>query len=383
MTAVYIDVHALHTLPYSNVNRDDLGSPKTVVFGGSERTRISSQSWKRVVRHKVEERLADPAVRTRRLIGAIAAVLQGRGWEGRTAEEAGRQVVLSAGKGIKVEPKKKGQEDKPQDTSVLFYLPEAAITELADLAAGYEEALAAEADKKKPAAKGVLPSDEIIDILRARSGTINLFGRMLAELPGAEVDGAVQFAHAFTVHGTTVETDFFTAVDDIPKDDDHGSGHMNVGEFSSGTFYRYANINLSQLLGNIGGDTETAHELVTQFLRAFIDTVPSGKQNATAAQTPPGLVHVCVRTDRPMSYAAAFEEPIPSTGGFSAQAQSRLDSYAGELDRAWWQDTSTSFHSGINLVKELPHLGRYVASYPGLITSAIEAVEDVARNERT
>ena len=85
-------------------------------------------------------------------------------------------------------------------------------------------------------------------MLRSRNATIQLMGRMLAELPGAEVDGAVQFAHAFTTHGTVVETDFFTAVDDIEKEGDAGSAHMNAAQFSAGTFYRYANIGLATLL---------------------------------------------------------------------------------------------------------------------------------------
>ncbi|WP_431868275.1 type I-E CRISPR-associated protein Cas7/Cse4/CasC [Nocardiopsis eucommiae] len=381
MKAAYIDVHALQTLPYSNTNRDDLGSPKTVVFGGYERTRISSQSWKRVIRHEVEQRLGDPAVRTRRLVGAVAEELRERGWDEGPAEEAGRQIIVSAG--MKLEPKKKGLEGRAQDTSVLFYLPQAAISELADVASGYPDAIGAEMAKKKPSKQGVLPTDEVTQILKSRSGTINLFGRMLAELPGGQVDGATQFAHAFTVHGTAVETDFFTAVDDIPREDDHGSGHMNVGEFSSGTFYRYANINLAQLLDNLGGDEETTRELVTQFLRAFIATVPTGKQNATAAQTVPELVHVSVRADRPVSYAAAFEEPIQSAAGFAARAQTRMDSYAGQLNRVWWDDTSTAFHAGINLDKELPNLGSRVESYPALVSSVLENTSGSAGDANT
>ena len=66
-TPRFIDIHALQTVPFSNLNRDDQGAPKTVIFGGAERTRISSQSWKRAIRRKVEHILGDPAVRTRRV----------------------------------------------------------------------------------------------------------------------------------------------------------------------------------------------------------------------------------------------------------------------------------------------------------------------------
>ncbi|GAA1748939.1 type I-E CRISPR-associated protein Cas7/Cse4/CasC [Streptomonospora arabica] len=370
-TPAYLDIHALQTLPYSNVNRDDLGLPKVVEYGGRERTRVSSQSWKRAVRHQVETRLGDPAVRTRRIIAAVAERLTARGWDADLAELAGRQVVAAAGKGIKLEQDKEGQAPS---TSVLLYLPAAGLDELADLAAGYENELRAVAGKKTP--KPVLPSERVAAILRSRNATINLFGRMLAELPGADVDGAVQFAHAFTVHGTDVETDFFTAVDDIRGPaEDRGSGHMNVGQFSAGTFYRYANVNLSALLTNLDGDTTAARELVAEFLAAFLATVPGGKQTATAAMTIPELVYVAVRTDRPISFAPAFEKPITSTHGYSAAAQSALSSYAQNLHTLWGEeDLHYSAHAGLEAADDkLPGLGQRRPSYPALRAEAIDA----------
>ena len=46
----YIDIHVLQTVPPSCVNRDDTGSPKTAVYGGVTRARVSSQAWKRAMR---------------------------------------------------------------------------------------------------------------------------------------------------------------------------------------------------------------------------------------------------------------------------------------------------------------------------------------------
>ena len=43
---LYIDIHVLQTVPPSNINRDDTGSPKTARFGGVVRARVSSQAWK-------------------------------------------------------------------------------------------------------------------------------------------------------------------------------------------------------------------------------------------------------------------------------------------------------------------------------------------------
>lgn len=362
ITPAYIDIHALQTVPYANLNRDDLGSPKTLMYGDAERTRVSSQSWKRAVRHEIEQRLGQPAVRTRRIIRGVADRLTAQGWDEELALFAGQQVVQAAGVNV---------ESDKVTTSVTFYLPSAGIDDLATIAAEHRDELTAEATKKKPTS--VLPKDRIEDILRSRNGTIQLLGRMLAELPGAEVDGAVQFAHAFTTHATVVETDFFTAVDDIPKLGDHGSAHMNSGQFSAGTFYRYANIGLDTLARNLDGDLATARELVAEFLRAFITTVPSGKQNATAAMTIPDLVYIAVRGDRPISLAAAFEHPVRSQLGYAEPSRKNLSDYAASLHEYWGtEDLAWHGHAAIT-DKPAPGLGDRTASLANLTSSAVSA----------
>lgn len=50
MPGLFLDVHVLQTVPPSNLNRDDTGSPKTAVYGGVRRARVSSQAWKRATR---------------------------------------------------------------------------------------------------------------------------------------------------------------------------------------------------------------------------------------------------------------------------------------------------------------------------------------------
>ncbi|MGW6421444.1 type I-E CRISPR-associated protein Cas7/Cse4/CasC [Nocardia sp. NPDC055053] len=326
----FLDIHLLQTLPYSNLNRDDLGSPKQLIYGGTERTRVSSQAWKRVTRHAVENTTATHAVRTRRVAPEVSRRLQDRGWPQELADAAGVQVLKSAVK----DAKKEGLAVEANgSSSVLLYLPTDALDALADLAETHRAAIEAQATAKKLV--GVLPTSEVAAILTSRNGSIHLLGRMLAELPGGDVDGAVQVAHAFTTHGTEPEIDFFTAVDDIPSTI-RGSGHMNSAEFSSGVFYRYANVDLQGLRTNLGGDTAMARELVAAFLHAFATTVPTGKQNSTAAQTLPELIHVAVRTDRPVSLAAAFEAPVTAgTSGWAAPSRTRLAEYATRLQRMW------------------------------------------------
>src|ERR1035441_10913504 len=56
-----IELHVLQSFPVSCLNRDDVGAPKTAVFGGVNRARISSQSLKRTIREYAKEEL--PAAR--------------------------------------------------------------------------------------------------------------------------------------------------------------------------------------------------------------------------------------------------------------------------------------------------------------------------------
>ena len=54
---IYVDFHVIQTVPPSCVNRDDTGSPKTAVYGGVTRARISSQAWKRAMRQMFRDGL--------------------------------------------------------------------------------------------------------------------------------------------------------------------------------------------------------------------------------------------------------------------------------------------------------------------------------------
>jgi CRISPR system Cascade subunit CasC len=361
----FIDIHLLQTLPYSNINRDDLGSPKSLVYGGTDRTRVSSQSWKRAVRLEVENALADPAARTRRLPEQVSARLKKRGWLTDAADAAGAQVLLSATKeGLKIE--------KDGASSVLLYLPIVALDELADLADEHREAIEGQVGQKKPT--GVLPAGRIGELLASRNGTINMFGRMLAELPGAEVDGTVQVAHAFTTHGTEPEIDFFTAVDDLNPPEARGSGHMNSAVFSAGVFYRYACVDIEGLLRNLRADTRMARELTREFLTAFISAMPTGKQNSTAAHTLPDLAYLAVRADRPISLAPAFESAVRAEAdGWAAPSRRELARYATRLRQLW--GTGGINWDGYACIDEKPltGLGADSGSFHEVISQTVEA----------
>ena len=72
--STYVDIHIIQSLPPSCVNRDDSGSPKSAVYGGVRRLRVSSQSWKRATRLYFNDLLdaKDVGVRTKRVVEVLA-----------------------------------------------------------------------------------------------------------------------------------------------------------------------------------------------------------------------------------------------------------------------------------------------------------------------
>ncbi|MFG3370565.1 type I-E CRISPR-associated protein Cas7/Cse4/CasC [Streptomyces sp. NPDC048156] len=378
--ARFIDIHVLQSVPFANLNRDDTNSVKTVQYGNTMRTRVSSQSWKRAVRTVFEQRIGQAALRTRRIGERVAHELEQRGWPQDLAQRAGGHAAAASG--IKFELAKNPAEPKqslPNKvlTNAMVYVPQTAVTELADLATQHRDALEQAKDIKKPADKSILPTDQVEAVLRSRNGVINLFGRMLAEIDDAGVDGAVQVAHALTTHETDIELDYFSAVDDITAEwnDATGSGHMGHAEFSAGTFYRYATIDLRDLITNIGDEPQAARELTSAFLASFITSLPQAKKNSTAPHTIPDLVHLSVRDDRPLSYAAAFEKPVRAhaQGGFAETSRAQLADYAQAANTllgttgiltAGWASLET---------KDLTGLGERHDSFDDMITTALNA----------
>ncbi|AGI87188.1 type I-E CRISPR-associated protein Cas7/Cse4/CasC [Streptomyces albidoflavus] len=378
----FLDIHIIQPVPYANLNRDDTNSVKTMLYGDALRTRISSQSWKRAVREHFQNELGDNALRTRRIGERVAEVLRGRGWDQALAERAGAHVA--AGSSIKWEVAK-GKDKQPITnkvlTNALVYLPEDAVEELADIAEAHKDSLTTDFTGKGKSKPESALKGKIDKVLLRRNGVINLFGRMLAEVDQAGVDGAVQVAHAFTTHATEVELDYFAAVDDVTatRDDETGSGHMGTAEFSTGTLYRFATIDLQELTKNLSDDNDTAvgaaRDLAGQFLLSFIESLPQAKKNSTAPHSLPHLVHVAVRSDRPLSFAAAFEEPVRSAeqGGYVARSVEGLDAYSKAANTLLGPGRVLhAAHASLQFDK-LEHLGERQPSFAALVAAALDA----------
>jgi len=217
-------------------------------------------------------------------------------------------IKPSAKKSKKKEPET-GEEDK---SDVLFFMSAQQAKNLAVLALGG-------VDKRA-----------VQNALREGNGVeLALFGRMVADDVTLNCDASAQVAHAISTHRVENEYDFFTAVDDMASQlQDHaGGGHLGTVEYNSATLYRYATVAVHELFVQLASDADALEKAIREFARAFICSVPTGKQNTFAAHTVPDAVLVSVRTDRPLNLVGAFEKPI-SGEGLAERSAKALEAYA-------------------------------------------------------
>ncbi|MFD9862991.1 type I-E CRISPR-associated protein Cas7/Cse4/CasC [Streptomyces alboflavus] len=324
---LYVDVHILQTVPPANLNRDDQGNPKEAYYGGTRRSRVSSQAWKRATRMHFTEHMPahDLATRTRRVASALTGNLRER--TGLAEEPAGRLAdALLAPLKISV-GRKKG------DTAYLLFYGRRQLDNVAALVSDRAAELIALDDKELRAEIEQLPVEE--QFSAGHSLDVALFGRMVADIAALRVDAAVQVAHALSTHSATLEFDYFTAVDDRTQEEQEtGAGMIGTIGFNSATLYRYATVGLHQLRENLGDDA-AAVEGVRKFITSFARSVPSGYRNSFAHQTLPSLVSVAVRTDQPVNLVTAYEEPVTPSSGIAAESARRLAAEHRTAVEAW------------------------------------------------
>lgn len=324
--STFIQLHLLTSYPPSNLNRDDLGRPKTAVMGGKTRLRVSSQSLKRAWRtSEIFEKTLDGHIGTRtRRLGKEKIISElpkdnpvSEVWAkdilavyGEPDDEPGmlKQLVFVSPAEEKV-LKEFLQEVK--DALSDNNTGGAAIQEIRSLQAKRSEKTKAE-DKKKITNQIVGKLRDLLLIAKITSAfDIAMFGRMLASSPTHNIEAAVQVAHAITVHEVAVEDDYFTAVDDLNRGkEDMGAGHIGETEFAAGVFYLYACINRDLLVENLGDDKALADKALVTLVEAAAKIAPSGKQNSFASRARTSYMLAEKGSDQPRSLSVAFLKPV-------------------------------------------------------------------------
>jgi len=314
----FIQLHLLTSYPPANLNRDDLGRPKTAVMGGVQRLRVSSQSLKRAWRTSdLFQRALEGHVGTR--TKEMGARVRARLTEADIPEaDAAKWAEAIAGRFGKL--KATGGEIEqlahfsPAEISAVDTLTGILISE-----------------RRAPR------EEELGKLLQARHGAadIALFGRMLAAAPAFNTEAAAQVAHAITVHKVAVEDDYFTAVDDLNQGvEDVGAGHIGETEFAAGLFYLYVCIDRDLLCRNLQDDEQLATTAIRALTEATATVAPTGKQNSFASRAYASYIRAEKGTRQPRSLSVAFLKPV-SGQDMLADAIAALEGTGANMDKVY------------------------------------------------
>jgi CRISPR system Cascade subunit CasC len=179
------------------------------------------------------------------------------------------------------------------------------------------------------------PTTEELDALLhvQHAVDIAMFGRMLASKTRFNAEAAVQVAHAFGVHASVVEDDYFTAVDDL-NNDDSGAGHVGEAGFAAAVFYQYVCIDRDQLKKNLGGDEDLTKTALAALTQAALTVGPSGKQNSFASRARAHYALAEKGEQQPRSLSLAFVKPVIA-GNYAEDAIEALKTVKKNMDSVY------------------------------------------------
>lgn len=305
----FLQLHVLTSYPPSNLNRDDLGRPKTAAMGGANRLRISSQSLKRAWRQsevfKQELGGGHIGTRTKQMGVVIFRKLKEGGVKDKHAKEWAKLIAGEFGK------LKSGKAATEGDAETVSDMPELEIEQLAHFSP--EERSAIDELISKMIKRDSGPEKEELHLLRKKhsAADIALFGRMLASKPAYNTEAAAQVAHAITVHKVAVESDYFTAVDDLNTGEvDRGAAHIGETEFGAGLYYLYACVDRTLLQENLGGNEALTRQTIAGFVGAVAQVAPSGKQNSFGSRAYASYILAETGDQQPRSLSVSFLKPV-------------------------------------------------------------------------
>lgn len=374
MNKNFINFHILISHSPSCLNRDDMNMQKSAIFGGKRRVRVSSQSLKRTMRKSpyYAQHLGEASIRSRdlELLKDEFNDLLGGEFDESIIKEALERFAKTKASSEDVEDEQDTEENEKSSDKKIAVAPwikdEFKIicqivreVRAEGLSSEEEEKVKQAFDKQK--GKKKKPLEFFIDaafgkkiekrveikrevLLKAigSAADVALSGRMATSGLMTTIEGSLALAHVITTHAVDADIDWFTAVDDLQE---HGSGHLDTQEFSSGVFYRYASLNLKQLQMNMGlisdikapetpASRQDALKIASHILHLLTTETPSAKQQSFAAHNLADLAMVSF-SDIPVSLANAFEEPVKAAPGFIKPSIKALGEY--------WQAVHTGY----------------------------------------
>ncbi|MEW6945560.1 type I-E CRISPR-associated protein Cas7/Cse4/CasC [Trueperella pyogenes] len=295
-----LTLHIVASVPYSNLNRDDSGTPKRVIQGGALRALHSSQAIKRGIRTLYEEASKDVSVRSGQLIAEIVDTAKKLNSDAdeKALTKAAKNIVGKLTKGDKGGASSGKGSEKESDRSI-WMSHEEILTAATAILNGQEDA-------------------EFIEDGVTGSLAIAAFGRMFANAPSKRTEAAIAVSPAVTTHAATIDSDYFSTVDDIrERKHDSGATFLGVFQYTNGVFYRTITIDKVQLKESwTGYNLPEAEANLKELINAIIYGQPRGKENGTAPYIQPALV---LAEEQRYRVAYDFETPVdtdPRSGGY-------------------------------------------------------------------
>lgn len=381
---MFVQIHMLQSVPPGNLNRDDAGQPKKCLFGGVTRGRISSQCLKRNMRLSplFQEAFAEQlAKRTKYLPRLVAdAVVEA----GVIPEKEIDGIKAGIAAQFKKEAKAEAEGDDAGETAssatdttpqLVFFRP-AFATKIAELLGemrkshpkAYKKFIG---EKEKRSKEEDKAADEAIQAFRdaalnareSLSVDVGLFGRMTTSDIVVDVEAACQVAHAISTHETLIESDYFTAMDDMQQSfvtsqtQSGGAAFLGSGDtetfFNSAVYYKYVNIDTDALMKTVG-DADKVRHAVGVMVQAAALATPTGKQNSFAAHSVPELVLVEVsKRKQPISYANAFLEPVQGDD-LMLESVRAMGQYCGSIAAAYAPPDTQRFMLAVGKAAGVP-----------------------------
>lgn len=338
----FLQIHYLTAYPSALLNRDDVGLAKRVPFGGVSRIRISSQCLKRHWRMDdgaYSLRNIDPksaSIRSRWIFSdLISKALVDEG-----LKEDSVNKVLSKIKKV-VLGEREGSDAMKTEQLIVLGMPEI------DYIKEITRKIILEGDDLEKNAETFLKSnkDNFKALKKAVGIDAGMFGRMVTSDILTRGDAAVYVSHAFTVHPEEVESDYFSAVDDLQPEGELGSAHLNTAELTSGLYYGYVVVDIPQLVNNLSQEVQLAKVAVNNLVHLIATVSPGAKKGSTA---PFSYAHfmVCESGVRqPRTLANAFLKPVVGEGDQVALTTDALARHLKAFDKMYGKKEERKFCS--------------------------------------
>jgi CRISPR system Cascade subunit CasC len=372
MAARFLQIHTLTNYPASLLNRDDAGFAKRMLFGGAVRTRISSQCLKRHWRvydgeNSLKSIDAPETVRSRVSFERfVVKPLVTEGIDEHVARLAAHKIVGkvlgSEAKQEKAERrggKKKNDQEMPAaqkrvateqvtvlgrpELDYLYQLARDAIQAAHGIPEQVEKEIDQRTDEKelKKNLQALRPGS-----LEAGLGAA-LFGRMVTGDILSRSDAAIHVAHAMTVHSQMAESDYFTAIDELEREEgEQGSGHINASELTSGLFYGYVVVDVKGLVENLGDNRALAGDVVQRLVHMVSTVSPGAKKGSTAPYAYSHLVLVEDGSAQPRTLQNAFIEPVRTVGNLVHNTYLAMQQHLADLDAMYGKNERRA-HAGL------------------------------------